>query len=80
MTSMPPAPPPPATPETIAAIQAGTSRDQLVSSLGTPSARISMFEDGRLVEIYRYSNSGSTVGAVRLANGSVETVTPARRQ
>jgi hypothetical protein len=77
-----PAPPPePVRPtsEAIANLQAGASRDQVVNQLGAPSAKISMFEDGRLVEIYRFSNGGSTVGSVRLANGSVESVTPSRR-
>lgn len=76
--SMPVAPPLPPTPEKVAAIPAGASRDDVVSALGAPAARISMYEDGRFVEIYRYSNGGSTVGAVRLANGAVETVTPVR--
>ena len=50
-------------------LSTGTDRDQVIARLGAPASRISMFEDGRLQESYRYS-----VGRVRLVDGHVTAV------
>jgi hypothetical protein len=49
----PPPPPPEVTAEDLKRVSAGTNRDALLQ-LGAPAARITMFDDGHLVEIYRY--------------------------
>lgn len=59
-----------ATPETFAQVAAGSSRADVIKSLGNPASKISMVEDGKLIESYRYRD----LGTVRLANGSVTTV------
>jgi hypothetical protein len=51
-----------ATPETLAQIAVGNK------------SKISMVEDGKLTEIYRYAAGGRTLGTVRLANGEVTQV------
>ncbi len=45
-----------------------------VLALGEPSARITMFEDGHLVELYHYRNESLPSGAVRLIDGTVAAI------
>lgn len=59
-----------ATPERFAQISEGHSRAEVLKNLGNPSSRISMVEDGKFTEIYRYRD----LGAVYLADGAVTTV------
>ncbi|MBX9600062.1 MAG: hypothetical protein K2X35_03620 [Bryobacteraceae bacterium] len=63
-----------ATPETLAQIAVGNKRSDVVTRLGAPASKISMVEDGKLTEIYRYTAAGRTLGTVRLANGEVTQV------
>jgi hypothetical protein len=66
---------PPFTVEQIARIQEGTSRADVVSSLGRPTARIVIpAESGRLTEIYTYATKGQTLGNLRLTDGVVTSV------
>lgn len=71
-----PAPPPPA-PEVTAAdlktITNGTRRD-VVLQMGAPSARITMVEEGHLIEIYRYQSKDAALGTLRLTDGTVSNV------
>lgn len=73
----PPAPPTPAPPamtrETLASVTAGMSRDELLRS-GAPISRVTMFDGGHLVEIYRYQSRDSVLGVVRLSDGAVSKV------
>ena len=69
----PPPPPPPAKVEDLRTLASGTSREEVLK-LGAPSSRITMFDDGHLVEIYRYQNRETTLGVVRLSDGSVSSV------
>ena len=66
-------PPPHATPEDLRAVAGGTPRADVLK-LGPPSSRITMFDDGHLVEIYRYQSRETTFGVVRLSDGSVSSV------
>lgn len=68
-----PAPLPEMTKDGLQKISRGMNRDSVLQ-LGTPAARITMSEDGHLVEIYRYMAKGFTIGAVRLIDGSVAAV------
>lgn len=72
---LPPPMPEPAAPvevrqpsaEDLQAVSAGATRDQLADRMGRPSAKITMAEDGKLVEVYTYRNAGT----VRLVDGTV---------
>lgn len=46
------------------------SREQLLK-LGTPSSRITMDEDGHLIEVFQYSADGEQIGTIRLTDGAV---------
>jgi len=72
---IPPPPPPPrkATPDDLSALAGGTSRADVLK-LGAPSSRITMFDNGHLVEIFKYQTRESTFGVVRLSDGSVSSV------
>ena len=59
-----------ATPETFSQVATGQPRAEVLKNLGNPSSKISMVEDGKLTEIYRYRD----LGTVRFANGSVTNV------
>ncbi len=74
----PPAPhvepePPPVTANELRTVTAGMARADVLK-LGQPAARITMFDDGHLIEIYRYQNHDDSLGVVRLTDGSVSTV------
>ena len=73
----PPPPPPPPPPDVTAAdlktIAAGAPR-AAVLKLGPPSSRITMIDEGHLIEIFRYMSKDDTVGVVRLSDGAVTSV------
>jgi hypothetical protein len=68
-----PPPPPDVTAEDLKTVSAGMTRDDVLK-IAPPSVRITMFDDGHLVEIYRYMAKETTVGAVRLSDGAVASV------
>jgi hypothetical protein len=73
--SQEPPPMPAPTYELLREIQEGSARNDVVSRLGTPSARVVMpGESGGLDEIYYFQASGETLGAVRLHDGAVRAV------
>lgn len=74
----PPAEPPPVTREALAAVQAGESGKEVLAKLGTPASTISMFDDGHFVEVLRYMSQETTLGVVRLSDGTVSSVQLAR--
>lgn len=57
----------------------GMTSEELQAALGKPSIRIVLPEDGRLVEICGYSAKGRELGSIRLVDGKVAEVQPARR-
>ncbi len=64
---------PEATPEDLKKIVEGSKRDDLLK-LGAPAGRITMDDDGHLVEVYDYSHGGVHIGRVRLTDGVVSKV------
>ena len=66
-------PPPVATPDDLKTLAGGTPRADVLK-LGAPASRVTMFDDGHLVEIYRYQTREDTFGVVRLMDGSVSSV------
>jgi len=51
----------------------GTVREDVLK-LGPPAWRITMFDDGHLLEIYSYMTRNTTLGVVRLSDGAVSRV------
>jgi hypothetical protein len=68
-----PPPPPQTTADDLKTLASGTSRQEVLK-LGAPSSRITMIDDGHLVEIFRYQARDTTFGVVRLSDGSVSSV------
>jgi hypothetical protein len=66
-------PPPEMSPQELRNISAGTPRNDVLR-LGTPASKITMFDDGHLVEIYSYHENGQRFGAVRLSDGAVSSI------
>jgi hypothetical protein len=64
----------PVNPEALRGIEIGQERAQVIEKLGTPAARVTIPEEGRLLEVYYYHDKGEAVGAVRLGNGAVTDV------
>jgi hypothetical protein len=48
-------------------------RDEVLK-LGAPASRITMFEDGHLIESYRYATRDTAFGHVRLTDGKVSCI------
>lgn len=78
--ALPPAPPAPPEPtaEDLASLNAGASRADVTAKMGRPSSRVTMDDDGKLVEIYSYRTKAGSLGSVRLVDGVVKDVRPAR--
>jgi tetratricopeptide (TPR) repeat protein len=66
-------PPPEVSAGDLQKVTAGMSREQLLK-LGSPAGRITMDEDGHLLEVYQYSANGTGLGTVRLTDGTVSSV------
>jgi hypothetical protein len=69
----PPPPPPEVTIEDLQKVSNGMNRDDVLK-MGPPASRISMFDDGHLVEIYRYRTGETTLGVLRLTDGAVSNI------
>ena len=69
----PPAPPPEVTLDDLKQVAVGEQRDELLK-LGPPTVRISMWEDGHLLEIFSYRSKELMLGRVRLHDGAVDSV------
>ena len=70
----PPLPPPPqATAEDLKRITNGMSREDVLK-LGAPASRITMDDDGHLLEVFSYSDKDASIGRVRLTDGAVSKV------
>jgi hypothetical protein len=73
---VPPPPPPPApqvTAEDLKKVTNGMSREDLLK-LGAPASRITMDDDGHLLEVFSYSDKDTSFGRVRLTDGAVSSV------
>jgi hypothetical protein len=62
------------TAEDFATIQVGASEEQVVAALGQPESKVTIPDDGHLVQICQYWSNGKQIGTVRLDNGQVVTV------
>ncbi len=66
-------PPPQVTAEDLKTLASGTSKAEVLK-LGAPASRVTMFEEGHLVEIFRYQARDFAFGIVHLSDGSVTSV------
>ena len=62
------------TAEELASIQVGASEKELFTTLGQPESKVTIPDDGHLVEICQYWSKGKQLGTVRLDNGQVVNV------
>jgi hypothetical protein len=69
----PMAPAPQMTADDLKQVTSGMQRNEVLK-LGEPTSRISMVDEGHLLEIYRYQSKDSTLGVVHLTDGAVSTV------
>lgn len=67
------------TSEELASIKVGASERELITTLGQPDSRVTIPDDGHLVEICQYWAKGKPLGTVRLDNGQVTTVQTLRQ-
>jgi len=66
-------PPPVMSPEDFRAVSNGMTRADVLK-FGAPASKITMFEDGHLVEVYSYRQNGQKFGTLRLTDGAVSSV------
>ena len=64
------------TAEELASIKVGATEKDLLAALGAPASRVTIPEEGHLLEICQYWAKGKPLGTVRLDNGQVVTVEP----
>jgi hypothetical protein len=62
------------TAEELASIQVGASEQELIAALGQPESKVTIPDDGHMVEICQYWSKGKQLGTVRLDNGQVVNV------
>ena len=66
-------PPPVMSPEDLHSVSTGMTRADVLK-LGMPSSKITMFEDGHVVEQYSYHQNGQRFGGLKLTDGVVSSV------
>jgi hypothetical protein len=66
-------PPPVMSPEDLRSVSTGMTRADVLK-LGAPSSKITMFEEGHVVEQYSYHQNGQKFGGLRLTDGIVSSV------
>jgi hypothetical protein len=62
------------TAEDLAIIQVGASEEWVVAVLGQPESKVTIPDDGHLLQICQYWSKGKQLGTVRLDNGQVVNV------
>ena len=66
-------PPPVMSPQDLRGVSTGMTRADVLK-LGAPSSKITMFEDGHVVEQYSYYQNGQKFGGLKLTDGLVSNV------
>jgi hypothetical protein len=66
-------PPPVMSPEDFRSVSTGMTRADVLK-FGVPDSKITMFEDGHLVELYSYHQNGQKFGGLRLTDGVVSSI------
>jgi hypothetical protein len=65
-----------ATAEELALIKIGATEKELVEALGRPSSRITIPDEGHMLETLQYRANGKPLATIRLDNGQVVTIEP----
>jgi hypothetical protein len=60
-------------PEDFRSVSNGMTRADVLK-FGAPAGKITMFEDGHLVEVYSYRQNGEKIGTLRLTDGAVSSI------
>lgn len=66
-------PPPVMSPEDYRTVSNGMTRAEVLK-FGAPASKITMFEDGHLVEVFSYYQNGQRFGSLRLTDGAVSSI------
>jgi len=66
-------PPPVMSPEDLRSVSLGTPRADVLK-YGAPSSKVTMLEDGHLVEQYSYHQNGQKFGGLKLTDGVVSSI------
>lgn len=66
------------TAEDFASVQVGASEQDVIGKLGQPESKVTIPDDGHLVQICQYWSKGKQLGTVRLDNGQVVSVSQAQ--
>jgi hypothetical protein len=66
-------PPPVMSPEDLRTVSLGATRADVLK-LGVPSSKITMFEDGHVIEQYSYHQNGQKFGGLKLTDGVVSSI------
>ena len=64
----------PPSPDDFSKVKEGSPRQDVFAALGTPSSRVTIPDDGHLIEIMSYSEGRRRLGTVRLDNGQVVSI------
>jgi hypothetical protein len=67
-----------ATAEELALIKIGTTEKELIAALGLPTSRITIPDEGHMLETYQYRANGKPLATIRLDNGQVVTIEPSQ--
>jgi hypothetical protein len=62
------------TAEELASIQVGASEQDMISKLGQPESKVTIPDDGHMLQTCQYWSKGKQLGTVRLDNGQVVNV------
>ena len=68
---IPEPPPKEPTAEEFASVQVGVTAKELFSTLGPPESKVTIPDDGHLLEICQYWSKGKQLGTIRVDNGQV---------
>ena len=60
--------------EDLLSVKTGAKEESLTASLGQPTSKVTIPDDGHLVEILRYTAGGQLLGVIRVDNGEVVNV------
>ncbi|HEV2689175.1 MAG TPA: hypothetical protein VGV35_11490 [Bryobacteraceae bacterium] len=62
------------TAEELAAVKVGATASEVLAVLGPPESRVTIPDEGHMLEICQYWSNGKQLGTIRLDNGQVVTV------
>ena len=64
------------TAEELASVKVGATESDVLATLGQPESRVTIPDDGHMLQICQYWANGQPLGTIRLDNGQVVSVEP----